>query len=105
MPKLLELTPGEWSGPQQSGFGFHLVLVAKHVEGRVPALDEIRDSVLSEWQFAERKKAAEAFYQRLRAQYTVTVEMPGAFGKGGSPVAFAPLGLAARSRAIERPFQ
>ena len=82
VPKLLALTPGEWSGPLLSGFGYHLVLVAKRVEGRAPALDEIRDRVLSEWQFAERKKGAEAFYQRLRAQYTVTVEMPGTFGKG-----------------------
>ena len=76
VPKLLALTPGEWSGPLQSGFGYHLVLVTERVDGRAPALDEIRDSVLSEWRSEERERAAEEFYQSLRARYTVTVEMP-----------------------------
>ncbi len=76
VPKLLALIPGEWSGPLRSGFGYHLVQVTDRIDGRVPALEEIRESVLQEWQFAEREKYAEEFYQQLRAQYSVTVEMP-----------------------------
>ncbi len=81
VPKLLALIPGEWSGPLQSGFGYHLVQVTDRIDGRIPALDEIRESVLKEWQFAEREKYAEEFYQQLRAQYSVTVEMPDAGAK------------------------
>jgi len=81
VPKLLALIPGEWSGPLQSGFGYHLVQVTDRIDGWIPALDEIRESVLQEWQFAEREKYAEEFYQQLRAQYSVTVEMPDAGAK------------------------
>jgi hypothetical protein len=76
VPKLLALIPGEWSGPLQPGFGCHLVQVTDRIEGRVPALEEIREAVLQSWQSAEREKYAEEFYQQLRAQYSVTVEMP-----------------------------
>lgn len=84
VPKLLAMTQGEWSGPVQSGFGYHLVLVTHRVDGRVPTLAEIRETVAREWQISEREKAADAFYQRLRAQYTVTIQMPG----GLEPVNF-----------------
>ena len=60
----------------RSGFGYHVVQVTDRIEGRLPALEEIRESVLQAWRFAEREKYAEEFYQRLRAQYSVTVEMP-----------------------------
>ena len=56
VPKLLALIPGEWSGPLQSGFGYHLVQVTDHIKGRIPALVEIRESVLQECQMAEREK-------------------------------------------------
>lgn len=82
VPRLLGMTQGEWSGPVQSGFGYHLVRVDELVDGRVPALAEIREAVAREWQIAEREKAAEAFYQSLRAQYTVTIQMPGGFEPG-----------------------
>ncbi len=89
VPKLLALTPGEWSGPLRSGFGYHLVQVTDRVEGRIPALDEMRDAVLEAWQFAAREKYAEAFYQQLRARYSVTVELPAALDEakrsGDSP--------------------
>ena len=87
VPKLLGLTLREWSGPLRSGFGYHLVQVNDRVEGRIPSLAEIRESVLQGWQTAERKKYAEEFYQRLRARYSVTVEMP------ATPVGSEPSGV------------
>ena len=74
--KLLALSLGTWSGPLRSGYGYHLAQITERIDGRLPALDEIRDSVLRAWQSAERDKYAEEFYQRLRAKYSVTVEMP-----------------------------
>ncbi len=52
VPKLLALTPGEWSGPLQSGFGYHLVQVTDLIEGRIPTLGEIRESALREWHWS-----------------------------------------------------
>ncbi len=79
VPGLLGMIRDEWSGPVQSGFGYHLVRVTERVDGGVPPLDEIRDSVSREWKNSQWEKATEDFYRRLRAQYTVTIEMPDGF--------------------------
>jgi len=52
------------------------VLVRERVDGRLPALAEVRQAVQREWLAARRKDVNEQFYQRLRARYTVVVEQP-----------------------------
>lgn len=79
------LAPGEWSGPLQSGYGVHLVLVSARTEGRLPALEEVRDAVRREWANTQREKANELFYQRLLARYTVTIDRPKAAEADGDP--------------------
>jgi hypothetical protein len=73
---LLALEPGVWSGPVESGYGLHLVLVTEREEGRLPALDEVRAAVERDWLAARREELAEAFYQGLRERYSVEVEWP-----------------------------
>ncbi|MGH8520761.1 MAG: peptidyl-prolyl cis-trans isomerase [Gammaproteobacteria bacterium] len=70
------LSPGQWQGPVQSGYGVHLVFVGQRTGGRVPALEEVREAVRREWANAERLEANEKFYQRLLKGYTVTIERP-----------------------------
>lgn len=74
--KLGELEPGQWQGPIESGYGMHLVLVTERSDGRVPALEEVRDAVQREWANARRIEANENFYQAVLQRYTVTVEQP-----------------------------
>jgi hypothetical protein len=78
--KLGELAPGQWQGPVESGYGVHLVFVSKRTEGRVPALEEVRDAVRREWTNARRLEVNEKFYQELLKRYTVVVERPNATG-------------------------
>ena len=72
--KLPELTPGQWQGPIESGYGVHLVWVSERTEGRLPALAEVRDAVRREWDNARRLEANDRFYQELLKRYTVTIE-------------------------------
>lgn len=72
--KLSELVPGQWQGPVESGYGVHLVLVSARIEAGLPALAEIRDSVIREWSNAKRLEANDKFYQDLLKRYTVTIE-------------------------------
>ena len=72
--KLLGLTPGQWQGPVESGYGVHLVLISERTEGRLPLLAEVRDAVRREWGNARRLEANERFYQELEKRYTVTIE-------------------------------
>ena len=72
--KLGELSPGQWHGPVESGYGVHLVWISERTEGRLPALLEVRDAVRREWANARRLEANEKFYQELLKRYVVTIE-------------------------------
>jgi hypothetical protein len=67
---------GVWQGPIESGYGTHLVFVTQRSEGRLPALDEIRDQVRREWLDAKRGEATEKFYQAILSRYKVKIELP-----------------------------
>jgi hypothetical protein len=70
------LSLGQWQGPVESAYGVHLVLVSQRMEGRVPALADVRDAVRREWDNARRLEANEKFYRALLKHYTVTIENP-----------------------------
>ena len=72
--RLAELPVGSWSGPVASPYGLHLVLVRERTEGGLPELEQVRDAVALEWRAARRQEVNEAFYQRLRERYEVTIE-------------------------------
>jgi hypothetical protein len=73
---LSALEPGQWQGPIASGYGLHLVFVHERAEGRLPALEEVRDAVHRAWTNARRLEAQERFYQALLQRYSVTIEKP-----------------------------
>jgi hypothetical protein len=77
---VVELPLGRWSGPVESGYGLHLVLVRERTEGGLPALDQVRDAVAREWRAARRQEASAAFYETLRAGYEVSIEAPSMAG-------------------------
>jgi hypothetical protein len=85
--RLAELPLGRWSGPVESGYGLHLVLVRERIEGALPDLDQVRDAVAREWQAARRQEASDALYEKLRAGYDVTIERPGAAAERPAKVA------------------
>jgi hypothetical protein len=68
---IASLPQGVWAGPIHSGYGDHLVLIRKRIDGAPPQLAQVRDSVLREYQSARRVAANEAAYQQMRAKYTI----------------------------------
>jgi len=72
--KLLELKPGTWTGPVESGFGLHLVFVRKRVGGRLPELKAVREMVKRDWTFERQKEVKDAAYAKIRERYVVIVE-------------------------------
>ena len=75
---LVKQPVGQWTGPIASGYGAHLVRVDALVPGGTPKLDEVRPLVEREWANARRQELGKAFYDRLRAKYTIKVAMPAA---------------------------
>jgi hypothetical protein len=74
---LLTLPPGQWSGPVESGFGLHLVLVRERSDGAPAELAAVRPLVEREVLAERRKAEMQALYERLLAKYSVRIESPG----------------------------
>ncbi len=86
--RLSGISPGQWQGPIESGYGLHVVLVSERTEGRLPALADVREAVAREWASARRLDANQKFYQELLKRYTVTIEAPNMI-EGGKKLAQA----------------
>jgi len=68
------LQPGRWSGPVQSGYGWHVVRVSDRTDVRPSPLADVREAVERDWHAARSREAVESAYARLRAKYTVVAE-------------------------------
>ena len=64
----------QWVGPLTSSFGLHIAYIEERVEGRLPELEEIEDTVRRRWLADRRTAAIEKMYDELAAIYSVTVE-------------------------------
>jgi hypothetical protein len=71
---VLKVEPGQWTGPLNSGYGLHFVLVSERQEGRTPALAEVRPLVEREFLSARRTRELSQMYERLLERYRVTME-------------------------------
>ncbi len=67
------LETGAWQGPIASGYGVHLVKVTRIEPGRLPAFEEIRDSVLAAWRDEQYRTSKAQYLAALRDKYGVTV--------------------------------
>ena len=76
---LFALPTGVWSGPIESGYGWHLIFVESHESERIPAYEEVEADVRTQWTGDQSEAAKKAAYDRMRAHYTVVVPvLPGA---------------------------
>lgn len=77
--ELTKLKPSStWQGPIQSDYGWHLVLLTNREAARQPALDELRDQVVSDYVDQKTAEYREASLQELMGQYTIRIEnLPG----------------------------
>ncbi len=71
---IFALEPGVWSGPIESGYGLHLVLVSTRQEGRLPPFAEQRERVVEEWRREQERKAKALYLAELRKKYRLVVD-------------------------------
>ena len=80
---LIDLEPGDWSGPIHSPFGAHLVKIEEKTDRRLPTLDEVRTQVQRDYRAEQRDRLKEIAYRKLRDRYEVIVEpAPDSAGAG-----------------------
>jgi len=71
---IIDMAPGEWTGPVLSGYGLHLVMIDLLVPARDPALDEVRERVKMEWMEMRRRSATDQLYDQLAENYRIEIE-------------------------------
>ena len=63
----------DWSGPVESGFGWHLVRVSERTSPRLPGFDAVREEVGREFDYERERAARQATYEALRSRYEVVL--------------------------------
>lgn len=72
--QIFEFPAGVWQGPLRSPEGMHFVRVAAKHDARLPAFEEIVNSVREDWRFARQQEMITREVRRLRDDYRVEVE-------------------------------
>jgi peptidyl-prolyl cis-trans isomerase C len=70
---LFQLKPGAWSGPMESGLGWHLVFIESVTPGGVPAFEEIEADVKVQWIADQRDAAKRKSFEAMRSRYEVVL--------------------------------
>jgi peptidyl-prolyl cis-trans isomerase C len=73
---LFQQTPGAWTGPIESGYGWHLVFLESVTPVRVPAFEEVEPDVKTAWLGARKAAAWEEAYRKMREKYELVLPAP-----------------------------
>jgi peptidyl-prolyl cis-trans isomerase C len=75
--ELVNLKPGMWSGPVESGLGWHLVWVESITPRRVPEFEEVElADIKSQWISAQRAETKRELFKVMRDRYEVVLPKP-----------------------------
>jgi peptidyl-prolyl cis-trans isomerase C len=70
---LFELPVGVWSGPIESGYGWHLIFVESLEPQRIPAYEEVAGDVRTQWIGEQSDLAKRTAYEQMRSKYVVVL--------------------------------
>jgi hypothetical protein len=73
---LRNLPKGRWSGPVQSGFGWHAVRIRDFVASATPPLTDIRQRVSNDWRADTQATREATAYQALLDGYDIRIAKP-----------------------------
>ena len=68
--------PGAWTGPLESGYGWHLVYVDTLIPERSAAFEEVEPDVKTAWLATRKAEAWEKAYKEMRAKYELVFPAP-----------------------------
>ena len=74
--------PGAWTGPIESGYGWHLVFIDSLTPERVSSFEEVEPDVKTAWLATRKAEAWDKAYKTMRAKYELVLPGPPAPEKG-----------------------
>lgn len=72
--RVLALEPGRWQGPIESGYGLHLVRVAKKHAAQPREFAAVRSELLDLWRLQREQEGREQYFAALLKKYDVVVD-------------------------------
>lgn len=76
---IFEQAPSElWTGPIESTYGYHIVMVSSRKPGYSPPLAEVRRRVLEDLSVERMRIELDAYYRQARGTYDIVIEPPAA---------------------------
>jgi hypothetical protein len=72
--RLFQLSPDQWHGPVESGYGLHAVYVYDIEESYLPEWDQIKDKILMDMLLDERKAVKDQYYTEILRQYQLVYQ-------------------------------
>lgn len=76
-PESLKDKPlNQWFGPIESALGLHFIYVTDHVVAKLRTLENVKQKVVDDWYYQNKKDVQEKYEQQLLAQYKLEVQMP-----------------------------
>ena len=82
---LFQLKSGAWSGPVESGLGWHLLFIESVTPLRVPAFEEVEEDVKAQWIADQREAAKRKAFEAMRARYEIILPKAQAKKAAGAP--------------------
>jgi len=73
---LVKLAPGQWAGPIESGYGWHVVFAESITPQRIPEYEEVEANVRSVWIEDRRDEVKGRMYEAMRAHYDIVLPAP-----------------------------
>jgi peptidyl-prolyl cis-trans isomerase C len=68
---IFDLQPRSWTGPIQSGYGWHVIRIDSLVPSVAPAFEEVAPQVKDAWLDQQRKALKAKALDEMRARYKV----------------------------------
>jgi len=72
--QVIGLQPGDWQGPYESSYGFHLVRIIKRTSPRLPLFTEIKQQLTNDLKTEQLKQSSDDYYEQLRQRYRVDID-------------------------------
>ncbi len=77
--------PGAWTGPIESGYGWHLVFLDTLTPERVSSFEEVEPDVKTAWLATRKAEAWDKAYKDMRAKYELVLPAPPPEPNAGKP--------------------
>lgn len=66
----------QWFGPVESALGLHFIYLTDHVAAELRTLDSVKQKVLADWHYNNKKNVQKKYEQQLLEQYKLEIQMP-----------------------------